>query len=110
VNDDVNSPQFNQPGGIQYSNYFELGYTTQIKGQELQFFGGFTLTNPKTPDPQTGYTGETAFYGGGSGIINLGLKLLSELKMTKRYSLPVSASIITNPRDQKVYLVFGMTF
>ncbi|MBN2639823.1 MAG: hypothetical protein JXR65_12140 [Bacteroidales bacterium] len=111
VNNDPQSPDFNQTGGIQYSNYFELGYQTKISGdKELQFFGGFTLTNPKGPNLQTGYIGEGAFYGGGSGIINLGCKISGNLNLTQKYSIPIYSSIITNPRDKKVYLVFGMTF
>lgn len=110
VNDDVNSPDFNKTGGIQYSNYFELGYSTRISGKDLQFFGGFTLTNPRKANQQTGYIGEGAFYGGGSGVINLGCKLSDNIKVSNTFSVPVSASIITNPRDKKVYLVFGMTF
>ena len=59
------------------------------------------------------------FLGAGNGIyttdqnfnvVNLGITASKEIPVTDRYSIPISASLITNPEAQKVYLVFGISF
>jgi hypothetical protein len=79
-----------------YSTYFELGYTIKAGGQSLDLFGGFT--------PWSG------FYGNGIGVVNLGIKGYRNIKITDSYSLPVYATLITNPQAETIYLVFGITF
>ncbi len=101
---------FNKKTGIQYSNYFELGYTKTITNTELNFFIGFTLNKQKSANTTIGYIGETGFYGNGPGIVNLGLKAQKTIKITKYYSLPLTTSLITNPQAHKVYLIFGISF
>ena len=79
-----------------YSTYFELGYTIKLGGQSIDLFGGIT--------PWSG------FYGNGFGVVNLGIKGYRSIKITDSYSLPVYASLITNPQAEKIYLIFGITF
>ncbi len=110
INDDPNSANFNQEDGIQYSTYAEIGYSTTINEVGLDAFMGLALNNPKKADANNGYFGETGFYGEGFGVVNLGLTALKEVKITDKYSLPLSASIITNPQAEKVFFVFGITF
>lgn len=110
INDDETSPDFNQEDGIQYSSYAEIGYSTKIQDVDINAFMGLALNNPKKADPNTGYVGETGFYGDGFGVVNLGLTASKEIKITDKYSLPVFASIITNPQREKVFFVFGITF
>jgi hypothetical protein len=59
------------------------------------------------------------FLGAGNGIyttdnnfnvVSLGITASKEIRVTEKYSLPISASLITNPEAQKVYLVFGISF
>ncbi|MDR3705313.1 MAG: hypothetical protein P4L28_05340 [Paludibacteraceae bacterium] len=78
-----------------YSTYLELGYTAKLAGQNLDLFAGFT--------PSSGY------YGNGAGFVNIGAKGYRTIKITDSFSLPVSASLITNPQKETIYLVFGVT-
>jgi hypothetical protein len=59
------------------------------------------------------------FLGAGNGIyttngkfnfVNIGIGATKNLSITDKYSLPLSASFITNPQAGKVYLVFGISF
>lgn len=91
-----------------HSSYLELGYSKEIKGAELSLFAGATLTdadNTDTPDiEETGFYGQT-----GPALINLGLGLSKEIKITESFSLPVSSSLIFNPDAGNIFIVFGFT-
>lgn len=112
INSDVNSVDFNTKTGILYSNYFELGYSKELKNDVgFSAFAGFTLTNTMSADTLTGYIGESGYYGGaGAGLINLGFTFTKALKINDNFSLPLTSSLIANPRDKKIYFVFGLTF
>ena len=110
INDDPLSPDFNMQTDIQYSNYFELGYNTEVNDVSFNAFVGFTLSNPKNPDITTGYIGESGFYGTGPGVINAGITTSKEISITDKFALPVTASIITNPQAEKVFFVIGFSF
>jgi uncharacterized protein (TIGR02001 family) len=110
VESNSTSADFNMNLGIQYSNYFEIGYSKECKNYDFDAFAGFTLTNPKSADTLTGYIGESAFYGGGAGVINVGVKLSKEVKISENFSLPLCVQLVTNPRDKKIFFVFGMSF
>ncbi|PLX07931.1 MAG: hypothetical protein C0598_12770 [Marinilabiliales bacterium] len=84
---------------IQYSTYAELGYTYK----NINAFIGFNLTNPDTDK------GEIGYYGSKMGVINLGITGSKDIKITDKFSLPVSVSLITNPQAEKVYLVAGIS-
>ena len=86
-------------GNIQFSTYAELGYTYK----NLSAFIGFNLTNPDTDK------GETGYYGNGFGVVNLGITGSKDIKITDKFSLPVSVSLITNPQAEKIYLVAGIS-
>ncbi len=109
VDNDVNSPDFNKEDGIQYSTYIELGYSTSIREIDFDAFLGFTLNSPKKADTASGYIGENGFYGNSPGIVNLGFTATKKIKITEKYSLPVSTSVITNPQMEKVCFVFGIS-
>jgi hypothetical protein len=102
--------RFNKKIGIQYSNYFELGYNSSISDVDINIFTGFTFTKPKTKNTETGFIGESGFYGKEVGIVNLGISVEKEIKITNHYSLPINAALITNPMSQKIFLVFGISF
>jgi len=101
---------FNLNTGIQYSNYFELAYNNTIKNIDLSIFLGFTFSNPKEKDTNSGFIGEAGFYGNEPGIVNLGITASKSIKITDSYSLPITASLITNPQAKKIFLVFGISF
>jgi len=87
-------------GGIQYSTYAEISYSFKY----FNIFMGANLTNPDTDK------GETGYYGNSIGIVNLGISTSKKIKITDKFSLPVTASLITNPQAEKIYLVAGFSF
>jgi len=99
----------NTKKGIQYSTYFELGYSFNVNDIALNTFVGFTPNTPETANAATGFVGETGFYGSKAGIVNLGLTGSKELKITDSFTLPISASVITNPQAEKIYFVLGIS-
>lgn len=78
-----------------YSTYFEIGYTFDVKGNSLYPFIGIT--------PFTG------FYGENFNVINSGLTFSRDIQITEKFCLPVSASTIINPQTQNYFFVFGLT-
>jgi len=110
INNDPTSEDFNQSVGIQYSNYFEFGYTKDIKQFTLNAFLGFTLNNPIKADTESGYIGEIGFYGQSPGVIHTGISLSKDIPVTEKFSLPLTSSIITNPQTEKVFFLVGFSF
>ena len=110
IEDNPYLPDFNKKTGIQYSTYFEFGYPFQIKTVDISTFIGFNATTPKKANADTGYVGETGFYGTGFGVVNLGFKAVRTIQITKSYSLPLMVSLVTNPQSGKIYFVFGISF
>ena len=110
IENDPNSPKFNEKVGIQYSTYLELGYsTTIIKKISFDAFAGFNLTNPRKEDTNTGYKGEGGFYSSKAGLVNIGVTFSKEIPITTKFGLPISTSLIANPVDNFYYFVFGIT-
>jgi hypothetical protein len=92
-------------GDIFMTKYVELGYKKNVKGVDFNAFAGATLDKPNAD------RGETGFYGNkSSGIINLGLKAAKSIRITDKYSLPIQASLVTNPEAENIFLVFGISF
>ncbi len=110
IEDDPKSPDFNKKTGIQYSTYVELGYPFQVKNVEVNTFVGFNATTPRKANAYTGYKGESGFYGTGFGVINLGFTASKAVQITKKYTLPMMISLVTNPQLGKIYFVFGISF
>lgn len=90
-------------GGNQFSTYIELGYNFKINETGCSAFVGFTPNNPDETK------GETGFYGPGAGVINLGITATKEIKISDSFSLPVNASLITNPQAENIFIVFGIS-
>lgn len=88
---------------LQYSTYVELGYSTAVKETSLDFFIGGTPTNPDTDK------GEVGFYGPSAGIINIGVKAEKEIQITEKFAFPVNVSVITNPQQQNIFFVLGIS-
>lgn len=87
-------------GGLQYSTYAELGYSFKY----VDLFMGFNCTTPDTKK------GETGYYGDSFGVVNLGATFSKNIAITDRFSLPLVASLITNPQAERIYLVVGLSF
>lgn len=81
------------------SFYFELGYSGSCKNVDLDVFAGAT-------------TGEGIYLTPGAegfSFVNIGLTASKEIKITENWSLPVSASLITNPQAENIFFVFGFS-
>lgn len=78
--------------------YFELGYSTTVKDVPLSIF----LAG--TPGEETMYYGVDNF-----SIINTGIKVSKEIKITDSFSLPVFGSVILNPASEDLFYVFGFS-
>ncbi len=46
---------------------------------------------------------------GDFGVVNLGISASREIPVTENFTLPVSASLITNPEAKQIHLVFGIS-
>lgn len=79
-----------------FSTYFEAAYAINIKGLGIKPFIG-------------GIPSGSAWYGPYGGVINAGLTVSKSIAITKEFSLPVFGSVITNPQNQSVFLVFGIS-
>ncbi|MBI9060076.1 MAG: hypothetical protein JEZ01_20080 [Labilibaculum sp.] len=111
LGDNPNATDFNQKTGLQYSTYTELSYSRKMANNvTLNAFLGMNLTKPTKAKTSTGFNGESGYYGSKAGVVNLGLTLSKEVTINEKLSLPVSASVITNPVDEKIYFVFGFSF
>jgi len=75
------------------SMYFELGYDAD----PVEFFFGFTPS-------------ESAAYGTtGAGIINVGITGTKELVVTENFSIGLFSSLILNPYNENVHMLFGIS-
>jgi hypothetical protein len=81
-----------------YSTYLELNYSKTVDEVDYSLFaggvvgdkGGYYLTN-------------------GSGLINLGLSVSKEIKLSSTYNLPINAALIFNPDQGNIFITFGFS-
>jgi len=99
----VNDTTF-ETNGLQYSTYIELGFFKEIKGFNFNAFVGGTVNNPDESLGETGYYGNTK-----AGFTNIGIKLAKSIRITDNYSFSLQSSLIANPMQNKLYLVFGIS-
>ncbi len=88
---------YNDPGK---NIYLEIGYPLQFDDIAIDFFLGTTPGSSKNPE----YYGTDNF-----SVINTGVKVSKEIKITDNYSLPVFSSLIVNPKLSIAYLIFGIS-
>lgn len=100
----VNDSTFAEDG-LQYSTYIELGFKKRIKTIDFNAFIGGTVNSPNTSRHETGYYANTK-----AGFTNIGIKVARAIPITEKYSIPIQASLIANPMQSKIYLVFGISF
>jgi hypothetical protein len=72
-----------------------LDYSTKIENSSINLFVGI--------NPFKSYYGESA------GIANAGLKATKNLTISKTKTIPVEASLVTNPMKNTLFLNFGFT-
>ena len=81
-----------------YSTYLELSYPFMVTRQNIElkpFIGGIPFGS--------------SWYGPKAGIINLGLSAAWPIPAGKKFSIPATVSLITNPQAQSVFLVFSLS-
>lgn len=77
-----------------YSIYTELGYEVS----NVSLFLGFTPT-------------ESALYGTtGAGVINTGISVSRDVRISEFFSLGLSSSVIANPYSDNLYFLVGIGF
>ena len=82
-------------GDRAYSTYISAAYPFSIKDVSLSASLGLT--------PSKG------IYADDFSVVHIGLKASKELKITDSFSLPVFGEIITNPRSECIFFVFGIS-
>jgi hypothetical protein len=82
------------------SVYLELGYSNSIRNiVDYSVFCGASI-------------GEGIYVidgADGINVVNLGLTLSKDIRITEKWSLPVFASLVTNPQAQNIFFVFGFS-
>ncbi len=94
-NDASNGGPGNKPGGGDM--YFELGYDFKYFGVFAGAGNGWTTTYKDN--------GDDVF-----ALCNLGIKTSKEIKITDKYSIPVSGMLNINPDREELNLVIGISF
>jgi len=88
---------YNDPG---YNTYFEVAYPWEIGGTSVSIFAGVTPGSSKNFDYY--FTDEFA-------LVNAGVTLSRDIRITESFSLPVSVTLGINPKLDVSQLVFGIT-
>ena len=78
-----------------FSTYFDLTYTFDFKNNSLELFVGAT--------PFTG------MYGNDFAFVYTGLTASKEIEITNKFSLPIFATISTNPQTEDFFVIFGIS-
>lgn len=89
---------FNKKGKRAYSSYVELNAPFKLAGLD------WDATVGAVPFETTSYSDANGF-----AVTNLSLKATKEMKITRKFSVPVFAQLAANPSNQKAYLVVGFT-
>lgn len=86
---------YKEGGDRAYSTYITASFPFSVKGVGLELSAGLT--------PWEG------MYAEDFSVISIGLKAVKEIKITDSFSLPVFGQLITNPRTEDMYFVFGVS-
>ena len=88
----------NSDGKRAYSSYFELSAPFRLGGLD------WTATLGAVPYATTSYDAN------GFCVTNISLRATKDFVIKEKYHLPVFAGLTANPRSEKVYLLFGVSF
>ena len=83
-----------------HNAYFQMDYSTTINNYNMNIFIGAASGNKDNPV----YYGTDKF-----DIINIGLRVQREIKITDSFSLPLYVSYVFNPKAEISYLIFGLS-
>lgn len=81
--------------------YFQLDCPFNVNEYDVNLFLGATTGSKDNPD----YYGAEKF-----NLINIGLQVSKEIKISEDFSLPIFTSYTINPTLEQHYLVFGVSF
>jgi len=95
INDASNGEPANKPGGGDM--YFEAAYAFKNFGVFLGAGNGWHTTYKDN--------GDDVF-----AVCNIGVKAAKELKITDKFSLPISGALSLNPDKEELNLVIGISF
>src|SRR3989339_341013 len=80
------------------STYIQVGYPVAVSEATVTFAAGFVPS-------------KSAYYLVDKGnIINLSITASKTISVTDKFSFPINVSYISNPSQDKTYLVFGASF
>jgi hypothetical protein len=83
------------------NTYFQLDYPFTVGETQLGVFCGAAGGSKDNPD----------YYGAESlNAINVGVTAARELKVSSSFSLPLTMSLIVNPRQEIAHIVVGLSF
>ena len=91
----------NDKGEQNYSSYVELNYPFSVKAVDLNVICGFL--------PYEAGVGVYGIPNSSFAVTNVALKATTDIKVTNKFSIPVFAQAIWNPRMEDAHLVFGLT-
>ncbi len=78
------------------SVYFELAYPFQIDSHKLKVHAGFTKGKTRTYDvPEDKWA-----------VVNLGISLDQDLKLSDSFSLPIGTALYLQPEKEQLFFVF----
>ena len=78
-----------------FSTYFELSYTFNIKQNTLMPFIGATLF--------------TGMYGNDFAVVYTGFTASRDIKITEKFSLPIFTTFAANPQTEDFFVIFGIS-
>lgn len=90
-------------GEERYSTYFELNYLSKIAGKNIIWTAGMAPGNTSYSIDKDGIERNDF------SIVNLGMTLKDKIKITDKFSLPVSAGLTMNPLKEKLYFTIGFS-
>ena len=89
---------YNEPGN---NTYFQLEYPLTVGETELGFLCGVAGGSEDNPD----------YYGTDElAAVNLGVNAVREIKVSESFSLPLTVSLIVNPKEEITHLLVGVSF
>jgi hypothetical protein len=89
---------YNESGN---NTYFQVDYPFSANGTDLTIFCGASGGSTENPD----YYGTDNF-----AVINLGVTAVRDLNVSESLSIPLTLSLIVNPRAEISHLVVGLSF
>jgi hypothetical protein len=82
------------------NSYFQLDYPITVDKTDLSFFCGVAGGSKDNPD----------YYGTDElAAINLGVTAMREIKMSENFSIPLTVSLVVNPKSEISHILVGMS-